>query len=190
MFFQNCAILISASHSGNVLLLAVRPSGDELISNDSIDVQTVMRLVQRLCWLNLPGDGCGVLKPTFSSHLTMTSSSLAFSTAPAEAGVAPVRDLRLRLDSIILAQSSYSYKAHARYRYSRQHRGSWSQCRTRAHVLTGNDRTCRNHLDTSAQARKPRQNTSGLIPTRIESTPNVLPPWRRVPACLGALAIL
>ena len=104
--------------------------------------------------------------------------------------VAPVRDLRLRLDSIILAQSSYSYKAHARYRYSRQHRGSWSQCRARAHVLTGNDRTCRNHLDTSAQVRRPRQNTSGLIPIRIESTPNALPPWRRVPACLGALAIL
>ena len=43
-----------------------------------------------------------------------------------------------RRDSIILGQSSYSYKAHVRYRYSRQHRESWCLCRTRAHVLIGN----------------------------------------------------
>jgi hypothetical protein len=95
-----------------------------------------------------------------------------------------------RRDSIILGQSSYSYKAHVRYRCSCQHRESWCLCRTRAHVLIGNGRTCRNHLDTSAQARRPRQNTSGLIPIRIESTPNAPPLWRKVPACLGGLAIL
>jgi len=176
-------------HSGNVLLLAVRPSSDELISKNSIDVQTVMGLVQRLLWLNLL---VMVVESNTSFFVPFDDDLIfvSFLNCAAEAGVAPVRDLRLRLDSIILAQSSYSYKAHARYRYSRQHRGSWSQCRARAHVLTGNDRTCRNHLDTSAQVRRPRQNTSGLIPIRIENTPNALPPWRRVPACLGALAIL
>jgi hypothetical protein len=44
-------------------------------------------------------------------------------------------------------------------------------------------------LGTSARARRPRQSTSALIPSRIQSTPNVPPPWMRAHACEGALAI-
>lgn len=57
-------------------------------------------------------------------------------------------------------------------------------CRSRA--LADDDRTHNIHLDTNAQARRSHQNTSALIPTRIESTSNVLPLLTSLPACVGA----
>jgi hypothetical protein len=63
-------------------------------------------------------------------------------------------------------------------------------CRSRARVLTGDDRTHSSHLGTSAWARIPHQNTSAVIPTRIVSISKVPLPKTGVYVRAGGLAIL